>query len=436
MMGGRLACDSEVGKGSEFCFSIELKEIVNQSVSDKSLQSLKILIVDDNITNLKIFSDTLKSWGCNFQKATNGNEALAIMKHNQSKGEPFDLLLIDKCMPIMDGIELSKVIHHDDKIEKPVVIIVSSERVHLSNEELAEIGVSAYLTKPIRNRELLQVISKTTGVEYNPKIDSSQNTHRLYNANILVAEDNSVNQKVVHAYLSKLGCFTEVVENGELALEAVKNKEYDLIFMDCNMPKCDGFQATKLIQKYQLDNNIKATPIIALTANAMRGDKEMCLASGMSDYLSKPFQLKNLEAILEQWLQESKSSDNVEKETSVSEYDQQIINQKKITELKELGEECGTDLLGEVVGHYLDSFPEQIQTISTGLQNNDAQVVFAEAHSMKSSSASLGADSMAKLCAELEAMGKLEEMKNMMALIAKIRTEYGRVESVLKKYKS
>ncbi|MCB0664703.1 MAG: response regulator, partial [Saprospiraceae bacterium] len=310
MMGGSIGVKSEQDKGSSFYFTIDTRIGIEAAPTYvafgmESLQGKRILVVDDNTTNLKILKAQLNLWKYQSVLASSGEDALRKM----AQSRPFDLVLTDMQMPEMDGVELAQKI----KARYPKIpIVILSSMGDTSHKKYSDL-FSAILTKPVKQHELFQEIlrqfknpSATTKI----KEVTTERTHtdfaRDYPANILVAEDNLINQLVIQKTLNRLGYQPTIVENGHKVLEAVKNKDYEIILMDVQMPEMDGLEATR-----QIRNQHDLQPaIIAMTANAMESDREECLLAGMNDYISKPLSIEVLKDKLKKW---SRVVDAVEK---------------------------------------------------------------------------------------------------------------------------
>jgi PAS domain S-box-containing protein len=303
MMGGKLWVESEVGKGTTFHFTV-LLEWPKTLVPKKSpaetvkLKDLRVLTVDDNRTNRIIISDILSHWGMRPVEAEGAEEALEIMNKSREEKESFDLLLLDVQMPTMDGFQLAQHLKlHPGIFEGPIIIMTSAHGPK-DRDRCGEFGIAGYLTKPIRQRQLLNEITKVLGDKEVNKSQFNETKPPLLpqserRLNILVAEDNPVNQKLTRRILEKIGHTVTTVPNGKLAVEAVKKQSFDLVLMDVQMPEMDGFEATGMIREFQ-DQCGEVTPIIAMTAHALKGDREQCIRAGMNDYVSKPIQIKEL----------------------------------------------------------------------------------------------------------------------------------------------
>lgn len=300
MMNGRIRVESSVGLGSVFSFEIPLLRSQNKkNAKNRNLQGLKILVVDDNKLARTIIHDYVSSWKMSNDKVSNGFEAINLMNKSKSTN-PYDIAIIDMYMPEMNGIELAKAIKSDHELAKTKLILVSGYDMKDFKSEAEESGFEGFLTKPIRASQLMDCISSVMNKEVLQKsrrINTTYSTLTKSDKKILLVEDNSANRKLAILLLKKFGYEVDAVTNGLEAVHAVTDKSYDLILMDCQMPEMDGFEATNILRLKGCE-----IPIIAMTANAMQGDRERCIASGMDDYISKPVNPKQLMEMLNSWL--------------------------------------------------------------------------------------------------------------------------------------
>ena len=339
LMDGTIGIESTEGEGSEFWAEIPYTVLEEQTQDQSYLDNIKnikpanyrILIVDDIEVNRIIIEENLKIWGFNFKSASSGEEALDLLKESNAEGNPFQIALLDYMMPNMNGKELAEIIKKDVDFKDIKLLILTSLDNRKYIKEFKEIGFDGYFCKPIRNsvlyNALINVIADGT-VEVDTK-DKKLITEYSLNSNfkvirVLLAEDDKINQKIAIKMLSKLDCSVDIADNGKIALEKLQTNDYDIVFMDCQMPVLNGYDATKSIRaripkcgdrrssarnqqpfafkERRAEIKNKNIPIIAMTANALKGDKEKCLDSGMDDFISKPVNMKRIAEILEEWV--------------------------------------------------------------------------------------------------------------------------------------
>lgn len=315
MMGGEIHVESEVGKGTQVWFILPFEKSSNTLTPDDfelpNPQDQRILVVDDNATNRKILSIMLENMNFQVDTAANGHEALQKIEAAIDATPPFRLVLMDMQMPEMDGLQTTREIRKMPKLKKTCVIILTSVgSVINTNEFLRPNGCEGYLVKPIKQSQLRKTLalalnSKLPVIQKSPPPEAdasreSQQTEKQRPYHILLVEDNLVNQKVALAILVREGFQVDAVENGKLALKAFEQNQYHLILMDLQMPVLDGYETTKKIR--EVENGQSHIPILAMTANALKGDREKCLTAGMDDYISKPIDPKILMEKLTRWL--------------------------------------------------------------------------------------------------------------------------------------
>jgi PAS domain S-box-containing protein len=299
MMNGHIEVESKQGQGSTFSFFVRLlKTVPARYSSDKVLPAVrqkKILVVDDNDTNRKIIYGLLHHLGIHSELAVNGKMAYELLREKQQQKTPFDIMLLDYHMPDLDGLHLAKRLLAEKKDDPlPKIVLLSSDDVTLSRANLSKAGIERVLIKPIFINDLIKTLNEltdTTGlIKTKPKSTGSE--YRIPKGlAVLLVEDNLINQKLANGLLSNLGCIVTVVNHGGEAVEILTQKNYDLIFMDIQMPEMDGFEATRVIREREKKTKLHV-PIIAMTAHAMKGDREKCINAGMDDYVTKPISMK------------------------------------------------------------------------------------------------------------------------------------------------
>jgi len=314
MMGGRIWVASELGRGSQFHFTTRLgvadtKVIeVGAIAPPEFLRGVSVLVVDDNRTNRRILEGMLKRWEMKVTSVEGGAEALAQLCAALESGKPYGLVLTDMHMPGMDGFALVERIRERPELSTATIMMLTSAGHRGDAARCQELGVSAYLLKPIRQSELREAVARVLGAKEQKGAIPLITRYSLQDARepsgslrVLVAEDNLVNQRLVTRLLEKKGHFVVVAGNGREALEALEKESFDLVLMDVQMPVMDGFEATAAIRKREGGKGIRV-PVVALTAHAMKGDRGKCLAGGMDGYLTKPIRPQQLDELLEKYL--------------------------------------------------------------------------------------------------------------------------------------
>jgi len=422
LMKGSIRVESTPGKGSKFHIDLRLeKSRLDNSLSwnTDNLQGTKVLVVDDNETNREILQLQLQSWRMHVVCADGAESALTSLIQAWEAGQPFQLAILDMHMPGMDGLQLAGAIHADSRISSIRMMILTSTYSNAGQLERLQVGISRCINKPIRQIELFEVISDvmcqhldvfmTTRSALLAPIPGAPSI--ILHGNILLAEDNAVNQQVAEAMLAKLGLTTVIANNGQEVLDLISNHRFDIILMDCQMPVMDGFAAAEHIRKqYQAQPRL---PIIAMTANATENDRINCLNAGMDDFLSKPYTLEQLRQKLLHWLpqdkQNSTATDNMEITetipTPVVSDKRPILNPVLLNQIRELDASDGQTLLRRILNAFLESADDYVHELEQAIIQRDAGSLRRVAHTLKSSSANIGADSLSAIFRQMEAHG-------------------------------
>ena len=308
LMGGDIGVERNEAGGCTFWFTVVLgcDDAVSEVIQPALLSGKRILIVDDNATNRETLQLQLESWQVRVEAASSGPEALGVISSSAIDGRPFDLVLLDMNMPEMDGVQLAAAIRHMTGGEEMPLIMLSSVSTGDADDSGRPNVIDAWLTKPVRQARLYEALvshfSRVEGVddvrEHQASVVSAANDNKHESLRVLLAEDNDVNQAVATGMLDDLGHDTVVVGDGRAAVALFKEQRFDLILMDCQMPGLDGFEATRQIRRWERDRRLEPTRIVALTANALSGDRERCISVGMDDYISKPFTRDVLDAVV------------------------------------------------------------------------------------------------------------------------------------------
>ncbi len=319
LMSGQIGVKSKEGKGSTFWFTAVFEkqpESKKEMIIPEDIREKYILIVDDNATNRFVLKEQLKLWGCRYGEASSGAQALEELKLAMAGNDPFEIAIIDMQMPEMDGETLGRKIKQDPDLKETILVLLTSMGKRGDAKRIGEIGFAAYLTKPVKQSQLYDCLATVTVTKKERLKDQSSTIitrhsmaeYKKRKQRILLVEDNATNQKVALNILKRFGYNADAVGNGKEALKALEMIPYDIILMDCQMPEMDGYTATEEIRNPEstvLDHKV---PVIAMTAHAMKGDREKCIEAGMDDYLCKPVNPQELNDMLEKWIVKIDSS--------------------------------------------------------------------------------------------------------------------------------
>jgi len=468
MMNGEIGIISEQGKGSIFWFTLDLEQAEAQEppfhIVDMKQQ--KILVVDDNETNLQLLDEVLNAWSIDHSLADCGSVALEILSDAATANNPYSVAILDMQMPEMDGMELGRLIREDNRFSKMRMVLLTSQGRRGDAKKVQRSGFDGYLSKPVNQSDLYNTLLQVIGVTGNEQHLVTRYAARemqKFNACILVAEDNITNQIVAQGMLEKFGIKVDVAANGDEAMTALSELSYDLVFMDCHMPVKDGYEAAREIRDSKssvLDHKI---PIVAMTANAMQSDRELCLNAGMDDHLAKPVDPDKLSRVLMQWLpvechavnvrseeenadkpsQQDKNKidgeDELMSESNVADnsndqavHSETIINEAPNSEAvvneKTNEDESGTlifdhesmrhrlmnddALVRSVTEIFIADMRAQIEQLNNMVAEDNLQEATAQAHKIKGASANVGGLALSELALKMEVAGKAGELEN------------------------
>ncbi len=408
-LGGQLWLESELGRGSAFHFTIQLREAIEPAalfVPNAELRGLRALIVDDNATNRLIVERYCDSWNIFHQSAAEGEDALRLMEGAWMKGKPFDLVLTDMMMPEMDGIALAKRIRADNRFDSARLMLITSYTGRALHRQADAAGFICMLAKPIGRDELHDAIERAIAAAPQALLLTApiaeDTSTRPLNLRVLLAEDNEVNRLVATASLDRLGCTFVVAENGEEALQRLKQERFDLVLMDCQMPVMDGLTATRKFREFERHEGRVAIPVIAMTAFVSGDDIQRCLEAGMDAHIGKPFDPEALRTLLLEYggaPTASESTDNAYcVQAEVAEEDVPVVKQQVLDELEQLldGE------LDVILQPFIEQMPELLEQVRTGLETDDLDLSHRAAHTLKSSAANVGGMRVSELAKTLE----------------------------------
>jgi two-component system, sensor histidine kinase and response regulator len=446
MMGGTISVESMPGQGSEFWFTVHLKKQAREVAAPEQrirFDGARVLIVDDNATNSKALSRMVERLGMHSTSVQNGAEALGALQDAATRGEQFAVALIDMRMPDIDGATLAQSIRHDPLCANiPLVLLTSLGRSAVS---LGDTGGYASLTKPVKESALGDTLAMLLGSGRVTRVEASEppvsevtgGGIRALPLRILVAEDNAINQKVALRMLDKLGYRADVVANGREAVEALVHMPYDLVLMDCNMPELDGFDATAAIR--QVEGANKHTVIIAMTANALRGDRERALSAGMDDYLAKPVSQKELAAMIHEWTGKIKGNGRgTQEEKKIlrvqGEAPKGILNKNRLAELEELADGGDPGWLRGLAEKYLMDSGQRLVEIHQAVDESNAGKLARIAHSLKGSSRNMGVMNLHQFCDSLQTIGESGTCDGAHDLLQELDREFARAKAELERH--
>lgn len=447
LMGGDIGVTSQEGRGSCFWFTAGFCPVTGQPEVEPrfaAIEGLHVLVVDDNDANRQLLITLLSGWGCRYDTASNGQTAMGLLQEYQAAGDPFQVVLIDAIMPEMDGLTLAGLIRKNPLLSDTKLVLLSALGVRGEAAELHQAGFAAWVTKPIRQQQLHDCLSLLVGRTASPQaaLDGLITRHTVrelqrHSTTILLAEDNPVNQIVVLAMLQKLGYRADVVANGQEVIEALTRINYDLVLMDCQMPELDGFEATALIRSDASAVLNHDVPVIAITANALAGDRERCIKAGMNDYLSKPVKQKELEQTLARWLSASEGGPVVLLDAASVLPQLAAVDQLQIFDKQDLYDRLGENrlLLQEIVNMASDDLPVRQKQMQQAVDSGDRVALKHTAHIIKGMAANLSAYRLQQSADQLERQVDSAEMSRLQMLTRQTAEQTGLLLELLQQEK-
>jgi CheY-like chemotaxis protein len=453
MMGGKIGVESTPGQGSHFWFTARLRKQSADTAPPApppalDLSGVRTLLVDDNATNREILTKRLLFWGMRPEEAKDGPEALSVLIRASEENDPFRLAVIDMQMPEMDGETLGRAIASDSRLSGLRMVMLTSLGARGDAKKFEEAGFAAYTAKPVRNEELKAILVLALTGEH----DDGKHQGRIITrhtarerlgffkgsgARILLVEDNITNQQVALGILKKLGLTADAVANGEEALTALASIPYDLVLMDVQMPVMDGFQATRRIRDPRSSVLNHRIAIIAMTANAMQGDRERCIEAGMDDYISKPITPQALAALLERWISRETVPDSVPPVQQHPAPADEVAadappNVPVFDRAGMLDRLMGDEELAKIImDGFLKDIPLQIAKLKTCIEAGDAAGAKRQAHTIKGASANVGGERLRAVAFAMEKKGGEGDLDAVLALIPALENALQQLQTAM-----
>ncbi|MGN6367677.1 MAG: response regulator [Phycisphaerae bacterium] len=433
MMGGTIGVESEEGTGSTFWFTVNLEKqsaAEERSAKLAGLENLRILVVTPNETHADVLRQQLTTWGFWASALAKGSAVEETLKRSVREGWPISLVICDSQLQDAEPLALSRRIRSTREIAKTVVMLLTALGENLDCEELTAAGIAGCILKPVHQSQLYNTILAAMGGKGNLQEGGHGASENLFaadaclkGAKLLVAEDNEVNQLVTGEMLKKLGCEFEIVDDGMKALNGALSGKWDLVLMDCHMPELDGFEATRRIREVELRENRAHLPIVALTANAVKGDRELCLAAGMDAYVTKPIDVQTLVATLEGLMKGRKSMEGVKEGTSTA-----GAASDAPFDVMSAFDRCMSDagVVGRVLQKFKEHAPMTLAELQKKVEARDAAETKRLAHGMKGAAANISAEKLREIALELEKLGHEAQLSAATEVVKQLDAELKR----------
>jgi two-component system sensor histidine kinase/response regulator len=442
MMGGQIHVQSTLGAGSTFWFTCSFDKQEGPSHGDSRsapvgmLTGVRALIVESTAVTRGILQSQMSNWGMTNRVAETPEQAIELLAA-AARSAPYDIVVIDMGLSGVDSLELARRIRARSDIAK--VRLVMLTRLLGDTRDAGNADIDAWLAKPVRQTALYECLVNVMAGQLQEAHAAPAACEPVPTAptgnrgRILLVEDNPVNQMVALGMLQIHGYNVTLAGNGREALDAHAQAAFDVILMDCHMPEMDGFAATKQIRERERSSISKRVPIIALTANAMAKDREDCLAAGMDDHLSKPFGIVQMKEMLDRWMPRAAATqaEAARPAAGAAVESAGVLDRQALDQLAKLITNGKPELLARVINLYLVESPKLIQKLKQAADANDAPEIARSAHSLRSSSANVGAGALSRYCGDIEASARRADSEEARKLFAIIEAEHGRVQAAL-----
>lgn len=444
LLGGQISATSEVGRGSTFSFTARFKK--NLAANEKSvvdISGLPVLVLEDFPVSKMMLSNVLGYCGCQFAFCQNANDAIFMLKEAAKSGHPYKIFIMDFLLPEIDGKRLAKKIKSDPEIDSTRLVLLTQLTGQGENNWMKEVGIAGCLTKPLRFSQLHDYLAIVSGRSRVSLAQSYITRYQVEKADassksLLLVEDNLTNQRVAVAMLKKMGFNSDVASSGAQALSMLQSKKYDLVFMDCQMPEMDGYETTRRIRSGAAGNNNIKIPVIALTANALAGDRAKCISAGMDDYVAKPVQPKTLMEKLIKWLSVSDAkeiSDNIANTTGHI-FEEKEKPEVKILDLEAFLENMSGDqeLAKEILRGFSADASSLMNSLTIAVGSNDHVTAKLHSHSLKGAAANVKADELYEAAKNLNDCYKNSQIAKVQEAFCQVQAAYERLQKKLAGY--